>query len=135
MRPGSKTPADMRLTDRAGALFALKPDIVVDDDIVIDTKWKKLNPDDPRAGVNQAGRLPDAGLRASIRCPAARVAISVARAHGTARDLGELANRRNIDAFRYRDCRCRSSELSSGCASPDCPLVIRIQVTQPQTQR
>ncbi len=37
-----------------GALFALNPDIVVDDDIVIDTKWKTLKPEDTRAGVNQS---------------------------------------------------------------------------------
>ena len=55
-------PRSVRLQDASrhaldgprGALFALKPDIIVDDDIVIDTKWKILNPDDPRAGVNQA---------------------------------------------------------------------------------
>ena len=37
-----------------GPLFALNPDIVVDGDIIIDTKWKKLEPDEPKAGVNQS---------------------------------------------------------------------------------
>ena len=37
-----------------GALFALNPDIVVDGGIVIDTKWKKLEPAEPKAGVNQS---------------------------------------------------------------------------------
>ena len=37
-----------------GPLFTLKPDIVVDGDIVIDTKWKKLLPDEPKAGVHQS---------------------------------------------------------------------------------
>ena len=35
-------------------LFALRPDIVVDDDIVIDTKWKRLRTDKPTLGVEQA---------------------------------------------------------------------------------
>ena len=35
-------------------LFALRPDIVVDGDIVIDTKWKQLNADEPTLGVSQA---------------------------------------------------------------------------------
>ena len=35
-------------------LYALRPDIVVDDDIVIDTKWKQLKADDPTLGVSQA---------------------------------------------------------------------------------
>ena len=34
--------------------FALRPDIVVDNDIVIDTKWKSLNPDDRVVGVEQS---------------------------------------------------------------------------------
>ena len=37
-----------------GALFALNPDIVVDGDIVIDTKWKILEPGEPKAGVKQS---------------------------------------------------------------------------------
>ena len=35
-------------------LFALRPDIVVDRNVVIDSKWKKLNPDEPRLGVDQS---------------------------------------------------------------------------------
>ena len=35
-------------------MFALRPDIVVDNDIVIDTKWKTLNPDDGVVGVKQS---------------------------------------------------------------------------------
>ena len=35
-------------------IFNLKPDIVVDEDIVIDTKWKVLNLDETTAGVEQA---------------------------------------------------------------------------------
>ena len=35
-------------------VFTLKPDIVVDGDIVIDTKWKVLNPEETTAGVEQA---------------------------------------------------------------------------------
>ena len=35
-------------------LFALRPDIVVDGDIVIDTKWKRLRPDNPTLGVEHA---------------------------------------------------------------------------------
>ena len=35
-------------------LFALRPDIVVDGDIVIDTKWKELKADEATLGVSQA---------------------------------------------------------------------------------
>lgn len=35
-------------------LFALRPDIVVDGDVVVDTKWKELKPGEPRLGVEQA---------------------------------------------------------------------------------
>jgi len=35
-------------------MFALCPDIVVDGDIVIDTKWKQLNADEATLGVSQA---------------------------------------------------------------------------------
>lgn len=42
------------LTGEQGGLFALRPDIVVDNDIVIDTKWKELKPDEPTLGVAQA---------------------------------------------------------------------------------
>ena len=41
------------LTARDGYMFALRPDIVVDNDIVIDTKWKTLDPDDGVVGVIQ----------------------------------------------------------------------------------
>ena len=39
------------LTARDHSVFALRPDIVVDNDIVIYTKWKSLNPDDRVVGV------------------------------------------------------------------------------------
>ncbi len=42
------------LVEEQRRLFALRPDIVVDGDIVIDTKWKDLNPDEPNLGVDQA---------------------------------------------------------------------------------
>ena len=35
-------------------LFALRPDIIVDGDIVIDTKWKHLKPEERNLGVAQA---------------------------------------------------------------------------------
>ena len=35
-------------------MFALRPDIVVGNDIVIDTKWKPLKPDDRVVGVEQS---------------------------------------------------------------------------------
>lgn len=35
-------------------LFALRPDIVVNDDVVGDTKWKELKPSEPTLGVEQA---------------------------------------------------------------------------------
>ena len=35
-------------------MFALRPDIVVDNDIVIDTKWKTLSPGDRVVGVEQS---------------------------------------------------------------------------------
>ena len=42
------------LAGQQGNLFALRPDIVVDDQIVIDTKWKKLESDGPNCGVAQS---------------------------------------------------------------------------------
>lgn len=42
------------LTSRGSPVFALRPDIVVDGNIVIDTKWKELKPDDPVVGVDQS---------------------------------------------------------------------------------
>lgn len=42
------------LTARDRSVFALRPDIVVDNDIVIDTKWKSLDPDDRVVGVEQS---------------------------------------------------------------------------------
>ena len=42
------------LTARDQSMFALRPDIVVDNDIVIDTKWKRLNSDDRVVGVEQS---------------------------------------------------------------------------------
>lgn len=42
------------LTGRDQSMFALRPDIIVDDNIVIDTKWKSLNPDDRVVGVEQS---------------------------------------------------------------------------------
>ena len=42
------------LSEKERPLFALRPDIVVDHNIVIDTKWKELNPDEPTLGVDQA---------------------------------------------------------------------------------
>ena len=37
-----------------GGLFALKPDIVVDGDTVIDTKWKRLDGEKPTLGVGES---------------------------------------------------------------------------------
>ncbi len=42
------------LADDRNGLFALRPDIVVDNDIIIDTKWKRLKPDEPTLGVDQS---------------------------------------------------------------------------------
>ena len=42
------------LTARDQSMFALRPDIVVDNDIVVDTKWKRLNSDDRVVGVEQS---------------------------------------------------------------------------------
>jgi len=42
------------LNARDQSVFALRPDIVVDNDIVIDTKWKALTPDDPVVGVERS---------------------------------------------------------------------------------
>ena len=42
------------LTAQGDPLFALRPDIVMDNDIVIDTKWKELKPYDPVVGVEQS---------------------------------------------------------------------------------
>ena len=42
------------LTSQERRLFALRPDIVVHGNIVIDTKWKMLEPDKPRLGVDQS---------------------------------------------------------------------------------
>ena len=42
------------LTAWGQSVFALRPDIVVGNDIVIDTKWKKLDPDDRVVGVEQS---------------------------------------------------------------------------------
>ena len=41
------------LTARDQSMFVLRPDIVVDNDIIIDTKWKTLDPDDGVVGVKQ----------------------------------------------------------------------------------
>ena len=37
-----------------GQVFALRPDIVVDEDIVVDAKWKPLEPEETTAGVQQS---------------------------------------------------------------------------------
>ena len=42
------------LEGQHGRLFALRPDIVVDSDIVIDTKWKTLKPNESTLGVEQS---------------------------------------------------------------------------------
>ena len=42
------------LASRERRLFALRPDIVVDGNIVIDTKWTMLKPDEPGYGVDQS---------------------------------------------------------------------------------
>ena len=42
------------LTARDHSMFALRPDIVVDNHTVIDTKWKRLIPDDRVVGVEQS---------------------------------------------------------------------------------
>jgi 5-methylcytosine-specific restriction enzyme subunit McrC len=42
------------LTDRDQSMFALRPDIVVDNEVVIDTKWKTLVPEDRDVGVVQS---------------------------------------------------------------------------------
>ena len=42
------------LTAPDQSVFAMQPDIVVDNKIVIDTKWKTLNPDDRVVGVKQS---------------------------------------------------------------------------------
>ena len=39
---------------RKQPLFALQPDIVVDNDVVIDTKWKELKPTESKRGVDQS---------------------------------------------------------------------------------
>lgn len=56
----SPQPVHLQRTDRHALegqhrrLFALRPDIVVNDDLVIDTKWKELKPGEPTLGVKQA---------------------------------------------------------------------------------
>ena len=46
---------DRYALERGGAgLFALRPDIVVDDDIVIDTKWKRLDASQTTLGVSES---------------------------------------------------------------------------------
>lgn len=47
-------PGRYALTSQGSPVFALRPDIVVDGDIVIDTKWKELRPDDSVAGVDRS---------------------------------------------------------------------------------
>ena len=42
------------LTAQGYPLFSMRPDIVVDDDTIIDTKWKELKPADPVVGVYQS---------------------------------------------------------------------------------
>ena len=42
------------LDSGGGHVFALQPDIVVDDDIVVDTKWKELQSEEKTAGVEQS---------------------------------------------------------------------------------
>ena len=42
------------LQDQQKQLFALRPDIVVDKNTIVDTKWKILKPDEPNLGVNQS---------------------------------------------------------------------------------
>ena len=56
------TPRSVRLQSRGryalnanhGQVFALQPDIVVDEDIVVDAKWKPLKPGETTAGVEQS---------------------------------------------------------------------------------
>lgn len=54
-------------------IFGLKPDIVVDSDIVIDTKWKRLNPGKPNLRRGGIGRLPDVGVRARLQRQTSRM--------------------------------------------------------------
>ena len=42
------------LQEGSQGIFGLKPDIVVDGDIVIDTKWKRLDPGKPNLGVAES---------------------------------------------------------------------------------
>lgn len=42
------------LEEGSRGIFGLKPDIVVDGDIVVDTKWKRLDPGKPNLGVAES---------------------------------------------------------------------------------
>ena len=42
------------LRDGQGDIFQLRPDIVVDDDIIVDTKWKRLDPSKRKMGISSA---------------------------------------------------------------------------------
>ena len=56
LKPGSvdlQHTGEYALKGERERLFALRPDIVVDGDIVIDTKWKRLKPHERTLGVEQ----------------------------------------------------------------------------------
>ena len=79
-------------------LFALRPDIVVDDNIVIDTKWKELRPHETTGGVHQ----PDIyQLLAYAHAYKARRVILLYPWHEDCRPRGTLAvaDCRNIHPF------------------------------------
>ena len=42
------------LRDRQNGIFELRPDIVVDNDTIVDTKWKRLDPTERKLGVSSA---------------------------------------------------------------------------------
>ena len=91
------------LVEEYRPLFALKPDIVVDDNIIIDTKWKELKPTESTLGVDQSDVYQ---MLAYARAYEARRVVLLYPWHEQLEDprnLPELEGVRDINGVRHRN--------------------------------